>query len=401
MAYEFHPFSIRDGKITLYKRHLGNNAVWQCRFMAQGKCIRRSTKETGVEQAMSAAGDLYDETKFRIRHNMPIGLATFETVWKKWIVIKQGTEKTWSVGGHRLRYANVIANAHFLPFFGKKPITVVTTANVTEYWVWRESNASKPPAASTLSMEAQLLMQFLKWAQDSSHIDKLPKIKSPKKIIPKEQRREAFTEEEYDDLQKYMVGWIKNTNSDVAKRRRLFRNFVMIMFASGMRQNEARNLKWQDVAIKDGHAVLSVNGKTGPRGIVTQRSAKLYLTDQRKESAFTKPADYVFANPKGEITKTFEGVFRTLVTGADMLLCADGSKKVIYSMRHSYCTWRLLDGRVNMDLLAGNMGTNKKMIQLYYGHVTNINFADELTATTRKPKGIKVKYTEIETNHQA
>ena len=82
-----------------------------------------------------------------------------------------------------------------------------------------------------------------------------------------------------------------------------------------------------------------------------------------------------------------------------MLLCADGSKKVIYSMRHSYCTWRLLDGRVNMDLLAGNMGTNKKMIKLYYGHVTNINFADELTKTNKKPKGLKFNYTEIDTNH--
>lgn len=329
MSYEFNAFTMRDGKITLYKRSLKNTAVWQCRFMAQGKCIRRSTKETSTSAAGAVAGDLYDETKFRIRHNMPVGLATFETVWKKWIVIKQGTEKTWSVGGHRLRYANVIANAHFLPFFGKKPITAVTTANVTEYWAWRESNASKSPAASTLNMDAQLLKQFLKWAQDSSHIDKLPKIKAPKKINPKEQRREAFTEEEYDDLQKYMVGWIKNTNPDVAKRRRLFRNFVMIMFASGMRQNEARNLKWQDVAIKDGHAVLSVNGKTGPRGIVTQRSAKLYLTDQRKASAFTKPTDYVFANPKGEATANFDHTFRKLLTDAEMLLCADGSKKVV------------------------------------------------------------------------
>ncbi len=399
MGYEFNAFTVRDGKITLYKRNLKNSAVWQCRFMAQGKCIRRSTKEASLSAATAAAEDLYDETKFKIKHNMPIGLATFETIWKKWIIIKQGTEKTWSVGGHRLRYATSVANAHFLPYFGKKPITAVTTAAVTAYWPWRESNGRKPPSAGTLSMEAQLLMQFLKWAQDSSYIDKLPKAKSPKKINPKDQRREAFTEDEYEALTKYMVGWIKNTNITVAKRRRQFRNFVMVMFASGMRQNEARNLKWRDVSIKR-YAVLNVSGKTGARDIIAQPEASTYLTDQKYNvSAFTKPDDYVFANPKGEATANFEGMFKMLVTGADMLLCADGSQKVIYSMRHSYCTWRLLDGNVDMDKLARNMGTKKEMILLYYGHVTNINFADELTKT-KKGGGLKFIYTEVDTNHQ-
>jgi integrase len=277
MAYEFHPFSIRDGKITLYKRHLGNNAVWQCRFMAQGKCIRRSTKETGVEQAMSAAGDLYDETKFRIRHNMPIGLATFETVWKKWIVIKQSTENTWSPGGHRLRYATIVANAHFLPYFGKKPITSVTTAAVTAYWPWRIANArAGKVSAGTLTMEAQLLTQFLKWALDSNHITAIPKVQSPLKNDPKETRRQAFTETEYSLLKGYMMGWVNHSTPYVAKRRRMFRNFVMTMFASGMRQNEARNLKWQDVDISN-HALLTVSGKTGTRTIVAQPECKAYL----------------------------------------------------------------------------------------------------------------------------
>jgi integrase len=399
MSYEFNAFTVRDGKITLYKRNLKNSAVWQCRFMAQGKCIRRSTKESSVSAATAAAEDLYDETRFKIKNNIPIGLATFEMIWKKWIIVKQGTEKTWSVGGHRLRYANIIANAHFLPYFGKKPITAVTTANVTEYWPWRESNGRKSPSAGTLSMEAQLLKQFLKWAQDSSYIDKLPKAKSPKKVKPKDQRREAFTEDEYEALKKYMVGWIKNPNPAVAKRRRQFRNFVMVMFASGMRQNEARNLKWRDVSIKN-HAVLNVSGKTGARDIIAQPEARTYLTDQKYNvSAFTKPDDYVFANPKGEATANFEGMFRTLVTGADMLLCADGSKKVIYSMRHSYCTWRLLDGDVEMDKLARNTGTSKEMIQQHYGHVTNISFADELTKTNKKPP-LNFKYTVIDRNHQ-
>jgi hypothetical protein len=157
MAYEYHPFTIRDGKITLYTRNLANNAVWQCRFMAQGKCVRRSTKETTTSAASAAAAELYDETKFRIKNDMPIGLATFETVWKKWFIIQQT-----HLSEHRLTYAKSVANAHFLPYFGKKTITSLTTAAVTAYWPWRETNGRKTPSAGTLTMEAQLLRQFLK-----------------------------------------------------------------------------------------------------------------------------------------------------------------------------------------------------------------------------------------------
>ena len=61
---------------------------------------------------------------------------------------------------------------------------------------------------------------------------------------------------------------------------------------------------------------------------------------------------------------------------------------------------RLLDGKVDMVRLADNMGTSVKMIQQHYGHVTNINFADELTVTSRKPRGLVFKYTEIEKTHR-
>ncbi len=400
MAYEYHSFQIRDGKITLYMRNLNNNAIWQCRFMAKGKCIRRSTKEIQVESAKQIAMDLYDETKFRIKHDMPISLLTFEAVWKKWIVIMQNTTETWAPGGHRLRYATYVSRAHFLPYFGKKHITAINTSTVTDYWAWRDLNTNNgPPSAATLSMEAQLLKQFMKWALDSNQIDKIPKIKSPRKVEPKATRRQAFTFDEYTILKGYITTWIKHTTPHIAARRRRFRNFVMVMFASGMRVGEARNLKWCDVDITS-DALLTVSGKTGTRTIVAQPEAKPYLDDQRKASKFTKPDDYVFANPDGAATKDFSFTFKSLLIDAGVLTSADGSKYALYSMRHSYCTWRLLDGRVDWELLANNMGTDRKMIKQHYGHVTNPLFAKELTATTRKPKGIKVTYTEIDANHR-
>ena len=45
----------------------------------------------------------------------------------------------------------------------------------------------------------------------------------------------------------------------------------------------------------------------------------------------------------------------------------------------------------------------QKMIKLYYGHVTNIHFADELTKTNKNPKkakGLKFKYTEVDDKNQ-
>jgi len=53
-------------------------------------------------------------------------------------------------------------------------------------------------------------------------------------------------------------------------------------------------------------------------------------------------------------------------------------KRTIYSLRHSYATFRL-EEVVSVHILAKNMGTSTKMIGEHYGHTVNRTNAEELT----------------------
>ena len=61
---------LRDGEVVLYRRT--RSLLYQCRFkLADGKWHRFSTRRASLENAITAACDLYDEARYRQR----LGLA--------------------------------------------------------------------------------------------------------------------------------------------------------------------------------------------------------------------------------------------------------------------------------------------------------------------------------------
>ena len=65
-----------------------------------------------------------------------------------------------------------------------------------------------------------------------------------------------------------------------------------------------------------------------------------------------------------------------------------GNKRTIYSLRHTYATFRLQEG-VHQFILARNMGTSTAMLEKHYGHTSNVASAAELTKGGRYKGGIK------------
>ena len=65
-----------------------------------------------------------------------------------------------------------------------------------------------------------------------------------------------------------------------------------------------------------------------------------------------------------------------------------GAKRTIYSLRHTYATFRLQEG-VHQFILAKNMGTSTAMLEKHYGHTSNVASAAELTKGGRFKGGNK------------
>jgi hypothetical protein len=89
----------------------------------------------------------------------------------------------------------------------------------------------------------------------------------------------------------------------------------------------------------------------------------------RRYSKFTGRGDWVFVdNESGEQLdrKVYYRLWDELMHRAGL---KDTTKRLTYySLRHTYCTMRLMAG-VDVFLLARNMGTSVKYIEEHYGHV--------------------------------
>ena len=66
-----------------------------------------------------------------------------------------------------------------------------------------------------------------------------------------------------------------------------------------------------------------------------------------------------------------------LLTTVKLLYSSSGSRRSAYCLRHTYATFRLMEG-VNVYFLAKQMGTSVKMIEDYYGHITPAKNAERI-----------------------
>jgi integrase len=67
-----------------------------------------------------------------------------------------------------------------------------------------------------------------------------------------------------------------------------------------------------------------------------------------------------------------------------------GQRRTIYSLRHTYATFRLREGTHHFHL-AQNMGTSVRMLEEYYGHVRSRDVAEELTKTARRGTSFRLR----------
>ena len=150
-----------------------------------------------------------------------------------------------------------------------------------------------------------------------------------------------------------------------------------------------RNLRWLDIQYEtiDGEEVISaiVNGKTGQRDMLFQPTAKKHLEDlkdfREKELGKKVPEkEVLFCSPDGKPIHSFKKSYERMLDKLNLLYDKQGKKRTIYSLRHTYATFRL-ENNVDIYHLARQMGTSTQMIQLHYGQTETKRQAKHLTQT--------------------
>ncbi|TJU90718.1 MAG: phage integrase family protein [Mesorhizobium sp.] len=346
MSYE-NRHAFNDGKILLYTRN--GNPTYQARLSIPGleNYVVKSTKRTNLMEARAAAEILYNEYWYKARNGLETGTNTFETLYKRWL-----TANTVGLSDHRLKYITGTARRYLLPYFGKYAVSQISDSLIEKYWDWRRNlwasdagkerintarrqratpanphksklgNVATVPANKSLSMEQTVLRQIFAWAVRTGTMTKMPHVKV---TLPKQigvGRRPAFTVPEFLALREYLRKWAgEATEGDNLKgssnpvhiyHRRLLRNYVLFMQASGLRPNEARQLRWRDMTrMKDRNGreqmVLSISPstKTGARLCVPLHHALSIVDDMKKQNARTEPEDFVFSDRNSKPIENF------------------------------------------------------------------------------------------------
>jgi site-specific recombinase XerD len=401
MENEIHHF--RDGNVVLYKRERSER--WQARLkLPNNKWKRISTKRTDLLTAKDIACDKYDEFRFRVKSKLPLKTKKFRDVAQ--LAIKNMKKELDSGYGKKtyLHYIGAIER-YLIPFFGETHIDNIDYRKLKEFDEWRIQKVGRKLKRSTLNNHNSAMNRIFRTALEQGWINEnqIPQLKNKGE---KSQRRPHFEREEYILLYKYMRDWCKTGRKQKTRDiRQLLRDYVLILTNTGMRHGtETANLKWNNIeefTNTDGKKYLRiwVNGKTGKRQIIARHAVRRYLKriQNRVENLkdltpedLSKVDEYVFRLPDRSEVTDWHGAFEILMEESGLLKDRHGHKRTLYSLRHTYATFALLNG-IDIHVLATQMGTSIGMLEKHYSHLTPTLSAEQLAGKEyrrikRKPK---------------
>jgi integrase len=382
-----------DGAVRVYRRVRSRR--WQAAFTIDGHTVRISTGKRDLEEAKEYAGDAYLEYKFRHKNDLPIVTKKFSDVARLAIA---DMRKQLNAGLGKKVYKDYIVciESYLIPFFGSQHVTSIDYQKIQDFYEWRRIKMGREPKASTLNTHNSAMNRVFDEAVARGFL--------AHKNVPllvnkgeKSERRPDFTREEYATMIRKLPSWItQGKKGKPTDMRHLMRDYVLILANTGMRHGtEALNLRWKHVTLFEDKGLqyleMSVSGKTGRRDIICRSGTINYLKRIHERSEDIKHIPFeqllknrvdlpVFRLPDGTVSKNLHQTFRAFVTETGLITCPrTAQNRTLYSLRHTYATFSLLNDGMDIHALAIQMGTSIGMIERHYSHLTPRLKKDMLT----------------------
>jgi len=383
---------IIHNQLYLTKRH--NSRFWQCRYKIDNHWFRTSTNKEDLAEAKEAALEKMLETKLRQKLGIPTVTRKFRNVAQ---LAARQMQDDLEAGRGKVIYKHYLAviEQYLIPHFGNQNIDKINYSNLLEYEQWRREKMQREPAASTINTHNAALNRIFDEAVNRGFLQrsKLPTLRNKGN---KTEQRPAFTIPEYTKLYRYMRGWVrKGRNGKPRMMRQLLREYVLILANTGMRHGtESYSLRWSDLTLTTlndkQYLQLQVQGKVGRRALIARSNAIPFFKrlhqqqDDIKDIPFEKLIEQrvnkkVFRLGDGTETTALNKTFERLLREVGLLSCPETEQnRTLYSLRHSYATWRIIHTRIPIHVLADQMGTSVQMIEKHYKHSKIWDFREHL-----------------------
>ncbi|HVZ44585.1 MAG TPA: integrase [Ramlibacter sp.] len=374
-----------EGRAVIYRRD--RSSKWQCRYkLNDNKWRRKSTGQSDVGEAKRAATRIYYEGEYKQANKLPVDQRRFGSVADA--ASKQLQASLDDGTGKSVYRSYIFAIKNYLkPFFGAHTLDNLTPALLKEFDEWRLKKLGHEPKASTITTHNSAMNRVLDLAEQHGWMTTAvrPVLKNKGE---KSQARPAFTYEEFDSLVRTILPtWITQGRTSKSKMmRELLRDYILVLANTGIRHGtEAYNLKWRHIGwhIKDGerYLLLRVDGKTGERSAIARRGTETFLRRLQlrfpefqslsfDELLARRIDEYVFRLADGTRTTNLNQPFEVLMRESGLAVgVSSETPRTLYSLRHMYATFMLMDGTAIHDL-ARQMGTSVQMIEQHYSKIT-------------------------------
>jgi integrase len=388
-----HIVYLRDGELVVYRRD--HSPVWQCRFKRQdGKWHRQTTTHYSLENAIATACDLYDQARYRQRLGLAHETRTFAQIARATLA---ELRNELDLGRGKSVYATYITciEKYFLPYFNEQLLEQIKHKDIMSFELWRNQQMNKQPKASTLNNFSSAWNRLIQTAVNRGWISSQVPIPKLSTQGVKSKPRPAFTRPEIDQLLLFMKTWRTSGKQGAwLEMRLLLCDYIEMLLYTGMRHGtEAMGLRWCDISWHEDkgqqYLRLWVNGKTGGRFIIAKHAAlpvleRLYerqidiKSDTFHNLLRSNITNLAFRFSTGYQPPNLNGAFKRLMRDSGLLKDVDGQNRTLYSLRHTYATFELLENSTDIHTLSKQMGNSAAMIERHYSKLTATMAAEKL-----------------------
>lgn len=373
---------ILGDKVNVYMRE--NSRFWQCSTYLAGQNHRTSAKEQSLSSAKEVAEDWYLNLRGKHRagelHHEKSFSQAVDRFTREYEVLTEGERNDRWVQDHYRR-----CRLHLVPYFGKMPLSQITAGAVQDYRVNRmqKVDGKKVPSRSTLHHETVTLRLVLKTAVRHGWLPHLPDISAPYRASGKVVHRAWFSPEEYKRLYSATRKNIKEATGGYHKRlAEQLHDKILFMANTGIRPDEANWLEYRDVEVVEDDATgetileIEVRGKRGI-GYCKSTTGAVRPFERMKERNQPEPTDRLFP-------VDHKKQFNRILDSEGLKVDSQGNRRTLYSLRHSYISFRLLEG-ADIYQIAKNCRTSVEMIEKHYA-VHLKNNLDAAAINVRRPR---------------
>jgi integrase len=384
---------LRDGEVVVYRRT--RSLLYQCRYkLADGTWHRQTTGKASVEHAIAAAGNIYDEARYRQRLGLAHQAHSFAQIAH--LVLAELRQQIDAANGTTANNSYVSCiERYFLPYFGERRLESLTHTDIREFELWRDRQMLRKPKSSTLNNFTSAWNKIISLAVARGFIsERVPVPKLSTRGL-KGTTRPAFSETEISHLLVFMATWAEGGRLAVEREMRpLLRDYVEMLLLTGMRHGtEALGIRWQHLEWHTHKHVrylrIWVDGKTGGRWLIAKHRAvdvlqRLHsrqrdISDVSFETTLaTRVPHLLFRFSNGYQPSSLNGTFRRLMRDSGLEKNTEGQTRTLYSLRHTYATLELLNKGTDIHTLSKQMGNSAAMIERHYSKLTATMAASRL-----------------------